>query len=88
MYEQAKIEEVRNTPSVLVLDKAVPADRKAKPKASLYALVALVSSTLLGFLIIFTKEMFVKLKVLDPEKYDSILEQLRSDLSRLRLRKK
>lgn len=88
LYEQAKIEEVRNTPSVLVLDKAGPADRKAKPKGSIYALVALVSSTLLGFVAIFTKEMFEKLKVLDPEKYNMIFEQLRSDVSKLLFRKK
>ena len=35
MYEQAKVEEVRNTPSVLVLDHAGPPERKARPKGSL-----------------------------------------------------
>lgn len=32
LYEQAKVEERRETPSVIVLDKAGPAERKSKPK--------------------------------------------------------
>ena len=32
LYEQAKVEERRQTPSVLVLDRAQPAERKARPR--------------------------------------------------------
>ncbi len=32
MYEQAKVEEQKDVPVILVLDKAVPPKRKAKPK--------------------------------------------------------
>ena len=32
MYEQAKVEEIRNTPSVLVLDEAGPPEKKSRPK--------------------------------------------------------
>jgi len=32
LFEQAKVEEQRQTPSVLVLDQAFPAERKSKPK--------------------------------------------------------
>ena len=69
LYEQAKVEEVRNSPSVLVLDKAYPPDRKAKPKGSIYALVSFVSSSIIALLIVFILEMFNKLKVNDPETY-------------------
>jgi uncharacterized protein involved in exopolysaccharide biosynthesis len=44
LYEQAKIEERRQTPSVLVLDKAAPAERKSKPKRALIILGGLVLS--------------------------------------------
>lgn len=72
LYEQAKVEEVRNTPSVLVLDKAGPPEKKAKPRIRIYFLIGFVSSLVLGILIVFTKEMFEKLKVSDPEKYQYI----------------
>ena len=73
LYEQAKIEEVRNTPSVLVLDNAYPPDRKAKPKGTIYALVSFVSSLLIGYFLIFVREMFHKLKTTDPERHKYIL---------------
>ncbi len=88
MYEQAKIEEVRNTPSVLILDKAAPADRKSKPKASLYALIAFVVSLLLGFFIIFLKEFNNKIRVTSPNKYLFIATSLRSDLAKIGIKKK
>jgi capsule polysaccharide export protein KpsE/RkpR len=38
MIEEAKLDEVKNTTSLTVVDDAVPADKKAKPKRSLYVL--------------------------------------------------
>ena len=88
LYEQAKIEEVRNTPSVLVLDNATPPDRKAKPKGTIYALVSFVSSLLVGYFLVFMKEMFLKLKTTDPEKHKLIFSLLKSDLSKFGLKKR
>lgn len=79
LYEQAKVEEARNTPSVLVLDKAFPADRKSKPKASIFALVSLVSSILLGLFIVFFAEMIKKMKIYAPDNYNFIKNQIRAD---------
>ncbi|AFN73548.1 lipopolysaccharide biosynthesis protein [Melioribacter roseus P3M-2] len=80
LYEQAKVEEVRNTPSVLVLDKAGPADRKAKPKGSIYAAVSFVSSLMLGLFIVFLIEFFAKMKIYAPQKYDFIRAAISADL--------
>jgi tyrosine-protein kinase Etk/Wzc len=77
MYEEAKVEEIRNTPSVLVLDYAVPADRKAKPKGTVYLIVSFISSTLVGLLIVFTLEGINKIKLLSPEKYAYIRNSFR-----------
>jgi tyrosine-protein kinase Etk/Wzc len=79
LYEQAKVEEQRQTPSVIILDRAVPAERKAKPKVSLYALIALVVSSLLSMLIIFSIEGFVRLRDSDPVRFNTIINYLRSD---------
>ena len=83
LYEQAKVEEARNTPSVLVLDKAGPAERKSKPKGTLYAIISFVTSLLVGIMIVFTRELFMKLKSADPEKHNYLVNQLRNDLKRL-----
>lgn len=88
LYEQAKIEEVRNTPSVLVLDKAYPPDRKAKPKGTIYALVSFVSSLLVGFFLVFVNELFRKMKANDPERHNYIFSQLKADLGKFHLIKK
>ncbi len=77
LYEQAKVEEVRNTPSVLVLDKAGPPEKKAKPRIRIYFLIGFVSSLILGLFIVFTKEMFEKLKVQDPSSYENLTGWLR-----------
>ncbi len=88
MYEQAKVEEARNTPSVLVLDKATPADRKSKPKGSLYALVSFVSSAVIGYFIVFLLVLFQKIKLFEPQKYSYITSSLRKDLSRIGMKRK
>lgn len=46
IYEQAKIEERRETPTIIVLDKPVVADRKSKPKR----LTMVIIWSFLGFL--------------------------------------
>jgi uncharacterized protein involved in exopolysaccharide biosynthesis len=54
LYEQAKVDEQKDVPVLLVLDKAVPPDRKSKPQRSLIVIVlfflALFVSIALAFL--------------------------------------
>ncbi|NWF88285.1 MAG: hypothetical protein HXY50_02360 [Ignavibacteriaceae bacterium] len=88
LYEQAKVEEVRNTPSVLVLDNATPADHKAKPKILLYLLLSFVISTSIAFLIVIILEAFQKLKSNDGYRYQIIVETIKSDLSRINFLKR
>ncbi len=44
LYEQAKFEEVKDVPAVVVLDPAVPAERKSRPIRSLVVLTAFATS--------------------------------------------
>jgi uncharacterized protein involved in exopolysaccharide biosynthesis len=46
MYEQSKVEEQRQTPSVIVLDRANPAERKSRPKR----ILIMMGGTLIGLL--------------------------------------
>jgi uncharacterized protein involved in exopolysaccharide biosynthesis len=79
LYEQAKVEERRQTPSVVVLDKAAPAERKSKPKVSLYALMALVGSSLVALFVIFAFEGISRVRASNPTKFGGIVSTLRSD---------
>lgn len=80
LYEQAKVEEARSTPSVLVMDAAGPAERKSKPKYSLYLLLGFVVSTLISLLIVTILEGFHRLKISDPERFEKMAVAIRSDI--------
>ncbi len=91
LYEQAKVEEVRNTPSVLVLDKASPAERKAKPKRALIILggflVALISSLVFAALY----EKWCREREINSELYkvvSAVGYKLVSDLNKFYFKKK
>lgn len=86
LYEQAKVEEHRSTPSVVVLDKAGIPERKAKPKVSLYALLALVISSLVSLMLVFSVEGLHRVKSIVPERYNGIVSVLRSDWFGLRVK--
>ena len=87
LYEQAKIEEVRNTPSVLVLDNAVPSDHKAKPKATIFASVSFIISVLLGLFFVFFRELLLKMKQYNPSGYSFIIISLKKDLSKIGIKR-
>lgn len=56
MYEQAKLEEARETPTVLVLDKAVPPEKKRYPMRALIV----ISGIVLGFVLSVLLSLFVE----------------------------
>jgi tyrosine-protein kinase Etk/Wzc len=88
MYEQAKVEERRSTPSVVVLDYAGVPERKAKPKVSLYALLAFVVTTVISFFIVFMKEALERIEKTDPTKYRSMVSILKNDWFGFRFNRK
>lgn len=79
LYEQAKVEEHRQTPSVIVLDRAAPAERKAKPKISLFGLLSLVFSFLAALVLVFLREAYLHVRASQPERFDSMIATLRGD---------
>ena len=80
LYEQAKIEEQRNIPTVLILDKAVPALKASKPKRLIIILVVLLVSIIVAFLIALWKENIKQrrsqLDVKDKERISFISHEL------------
>ena len=66
-FEQAKIAEARDTPTVQVLDRAGPADRPSKPSTRLNAAIAGVLSLLLSLLLAFFLEHLERIRRLAPK---------------------
>jgi len=88
-YEQAKLTEARDTPTVQVLDPAIPAERKSRPKISLNVLIAGMMSLLIGVFWAFVREAMDRRKTLplpQPSRSssdDSLLSPLSPTLSSL-----
>ena len=71
-YEVAKINEARNTSSIQVLDKAVPADRKSKPKRSVIVLLATFVAGFLAILAAFVREYATRMSEEDRQRWEEI----------------
>lgn len=56
LYEKARIDEHRDIPAILVLDKAVPPDRKSSPKRSIIVILSVVGTFVFVFGIILIRE--------------------------------
>lgn len=61
-FEQAKIAEARDTPTVQVLDKAVPAERKSKPSVRLNMAIAGALSLFVAIFLAFILEYVKRIK--------------------------
>lgn len=55
-YEMAKIDEARDLPTIQILDRAVPAERKSKPQRALITIAGFIGGALLGIWVAFIRE--------------------------------
>ena len=72
LYEQAKIDEQKDIPVILVLDKAVKAEKKVKPKRLTIIVTAFGASLALSLLFVFAMAYVDVLKRNHPEKYAQV----------------
>ena len=82
-YEEARIREMRDTPTVQLLDAPALPERKSKPKRLYYVLAGMILSFLLSGFIIFFNNYLDRLRINEPENYQRLLgayESLRADL--------
>ena len=84
-YETAKIQEARDTPTIHVLDEAVPPEIKSWPKRTYIVIAAAMLAFIFCLFYIFTMEHIRKLRQSDFEgaQVESILRYLKKDLSRI-----
>ena len=71
IYEQAKIEEQNDVPAVLVVDKAIPPEKKSSPKRSLIVIAAFLLSFFFSAGYVLIKESYSNLKE-DENRYKKI----------------
>ncbi|MCK4653407.1 MAG: hypothetical protein KAU01_03070 [Candidatus Cloacimonetes bacterium] len=57
-YESAKIDELKDLPTIEIIDKAVPAGKRSKPKRALLCISAFLCSIIASSLMILFKEFF------------------------------
>ena len=72
-YEQAKIAEAKDTPTVQVLDPAIPAERKSKPSIRLNMMIAGLVSLFVGIFLAFLFEYLARVKTIAPRRVESDL---------------
>ncbi|MGB9721760.1 MAG: GumC family protein [bacterium] len=86
-YEQAKIMEAKDTPTVQFLDRASPPEKRSFPRRTLIVLFALLLSVFGSIPMIFLYEYLIDIKQ-NPTQHKrafAILSTLVNDLSRLRI---
>ena len=71
-YEQARIQEAKDTPRVEILDRAVPPRKRAKPKRILTSLVSALSTTLILILFLTMMAHLQIVKATDEMRYKKI----------------
>ncbi|MBE0434002.1 hypothetical protein IBX73_11135 [candidate division WOR-3 bacterium] len=83
-YEQAKIMELKDTPTVQFLDEASPPEKKSIPRRSRIVIFAAFASLMLSILAAFVIESFEKLtqKPEEYKKWCALREKLAGDLAR------
>lgn len=69
MYEQAKVEEQKSIPTIMLIDKAVPPQLKDSPRRSVFIL-----GIIFLFLFLFIPIVFIGEKSITREKYDNPLQ--------------
>ncbi len=86
-YEQYKIQETRDTPTIQVLDKAMPPERRSKPQRAVLVGLAGILSLLVSVVFVFGLEYFKKSKEENPEEFrkiERLLGAWRKDIENLK----
>ncbi len=85
-YEQAKIQEAKDTPTIQVLDEAVPPILRSSPKRALLVIIMGMVSVFVSLIIILIIEYLNRIKYVDENEYnmiENIMLELRNDYKRL-----
>jgi tyrosine-protein kinase Etk/Wzc len=71
-FEQYKIQETRDTPTIQVLDKALPPEKRSRPQRAFLVGLAGIVSLFISVVFVFGLEYFKKSKERNPEEFEKI----------------
>jgi len=77
LYEQARFEEQKDIPVMVVLDSAVPAEKRARPQRTLIVLASSLSSLMIAVLIAFMVSRLREFKTVNSQQYRELLAAAR-----------
>ena len=77
MYQQAKVDELKETRAVVLLDTAVAPEKKSKPKRSIIVGIAALSTLTIGILFVLLRERVAYVKTQHPEEWRAMKESFR-----------
>jgi uncharacterized protein involved in exopolysaccharide biosynthesis len=86
-FEQYRIQETKDTPTVQVLDRAVPPEKRVRPRRAVLVIVSGILSLFTSTVFIFGLEYFKRARQKDPEtvaRLESLLGAWRKDIEDLR----
>ena len=81
LYEQAKIEEQRDTPSMLILDNATTPEKASKPRRLLITAIVFVASIVIGMMLTFVVDYLERAKRGAQEKDREKMREIRTSLN-------
>jgi tyrosine-protein kinase Etk/Wzc len=81
LVEQARIEEHRDTPTILVLDNAVPAEKSSRPKRMVITIAVFFGSLIVSILVVFLNDYFRRVRRELLSTSDEQLQALTSQLN-------
>ena len=77
-FEEAKIQETRDTPTLHIIDEAVPPIKRNKPQRSIIVLASGFTAILFSLFFVFISESLSKLKTKNPEDYTKLIRVIQS----------
>jgi uncharacterized protein involved in exopolysaccharide biosynthesis len=88
-YEQYRIQETKDTPTVQILDRAVPPEKRVRPRRAVLVIISGILSLFTSTFFVFGLEYFKRAKQKDPEalaRLESLLGAWRKDLEDVKRR--
>lgn len=81
-YEEARIQEVNDTPAITILDRAVVPEKRSSPKRKLMVMFAVLPATVLGLFAAFAREFFDRARRGNKPEYREFASRMGALLTR------
>ena len=82
-YEQAKIQEAKDTPTIQILDRAIPPEKRSRPKRAMMVIFAGIASLFVGMIFVFVLEYLETTRKRNPDEFtkiEKVLSAFREDI--------